>query len=435
MRRKDIELMAPAGSWESLRAAFQGGADSIYFGIGQLNMRAASSNNFTIDDLNEISSLCLEKGLKTYLTVNVVVYDDEIEEMHSIIDAAAENGISAVIASDLSVINYAFAKGMEIHLSTQLNISNIEALKFYSQWADVVVLARELNLDQVKKINDSITAQNIRGPKGALVKIEMFAHGALCMAISGKCYLSLHENDKSANRGECYQTCRKSYIVTGKESGYELEIDNEYIMSPKDLCTIGFLDRLTNSGVSVLKIEGRARSAEYVQTVCSCYDEALNALAEGSYTHEKVIKWREKLATVFNRGFWDGYYLGQKMGEWNTTYGSNATKRKIYIGKVTNYFAKANVAEIKLENGDLSKGDTILIIGPTTGVLEHKTGEIRVELKITEKAIKGEFCSVKTAEPVRRSDKVYKWADPASITASPPRSPSPGVGGGSAGPV
>ncbi len=411
MKRKDIELMAPAGSRESLRAAIRGGADSVYFGIGRLNMRAASSNNFSIDDLKEISSLCREKGLKTYLTINVVVYDSEIEEMHRIIDAAAENGISAVIASDLSVINYAFSKGMEIHLSTQLNISNVEALRFYSRWADVVVLARELNLDQVKKINHSITEQNIRGPKGELVKIEMFAHGALCMAISGKCYLSLHENDKSANRGECYQTCRKSYIVTGKESGYELEIDNEYIMSPKDLCTIGFLDRLTGSGVSVLKIEGRARSAEYVRTVCSCYDEALYALAEGTYTPEKIILWREKLATVFNRGFWDGYYLGQKMGEWNTSYGSNATKRKIYIGKVTNYFSKASVAEIKLENGDLCSGDNILITGPTTGAVEYIAGEIRVDLKVTDKALKGEFCSIKTEDPLRRSDKVYKLVD------------------------
>lgn len=407
--------MAPAGSWESLRAAVQGGADSVYFGVGQLNMRAASSNNFTINDLKEIASMCRENGLKSYLTVNVVVYDNEIGEMHRIIDAASENGITAVIASDLSVINYAFSKGVEIHLSTQLNISNTEALKFYSQWADVVVLARELNIDQVKKISDSIREQNIRGPKGKLVKIEMFAHGALCMAVSGKCYLSLHENNKSANRGECYQTCRKSYIVTGKESGYELEIDNEYIMSPKDLCTIGFLDRLTSAGVSVLKIEGRARSAEYVRTVCECYDEALESIADGSYSAEKAAIWKEKLATVFNRGFWDGYYLGQRLGEWNDTYGSNATKRKIYIGKVTNYFTKANAAEIKLENGDLCKGDTILIIGPTTGVVEYTADEIRVDLKVTEKALKGEFCSIPTNENLRRSDKVYKWVEAKEI--------------------
>lgn len=415
MKRQDFEIMAPAGSRDSLMAAIQGRADSVYFGIGQLNMRAGSSNNFTIDDLKEISAICRENGLKSYLTVNVVVYDNEIGEMHKIIDAAYENGISAVIASDLSVINYAFSRGMEIHLSTQLNISNTEALRFYSQWADVVVLARELNLDQVKKISDSIRDQNIRGPKGELVKIEMFAHGALCMAVSGKCYLSLHENNKSANRGECYQTCRKSYIVTGKESGYELEIDNQYIMSPKDLCTIGFLDKLTDAGVSVLKIEGRARSAEYVKTVCSCYDEALRALADGTYSAEKAALWRERLATVFNRGFWDGYYLGQKMGEWNNTYGSNATKRKVYIGKITNYFAKVGVAEIKLENGDLAKGDTILIIGPTTGVVEYTADEIRVDLKVTEKALKGEFCSIPAGEYMRRSDKVYKWVDAKDI--------------------
>ncbi len=415
MKRHDIEIMAPAGSWDSLTAAIQGGADSIYFGIGQLNMRAASSNNFTIDDLKEISSICSKNGLKSYMTVNVVVYDKEIEEMHRIIDAAAENGITAVIASDLSVINYAFSKGMGIHLSTQLNISNTEALKFYSQWADVVVLARELSIDQVKSISNSIIDQNIRGPKGELVKIEMFVHGALCMAISGKCYLSLHENNKSANRGECYQTCRKSYIVTGKETGYELEIDNEYIMSPKDLCTIGFLDRLVEAGVKVLKIEGRARSAEYVKTVSSVYNDALNSIVEGSYSGDKIEGWKEKLATVFNRGFWDGYYLGQRMGEWNTTYGSNATKRKIYIGKVTNYFSKVNVAEIKLENGDLKRGDQILIVGPSTGVVEYTTDEIRVDLKVTEKAMKGEFCSIRTDDFLRRSDKVYKWVDAKDI--------------------
>lgn len=418
MTRKDIELMAPAGSRESLLAAIQGGADSVYFGVGKLNMRAASSNNFTREDLREISSVCRENGLKSYLTVNVVVYDDEVEEMQRIVDVAAEAGITAVIASDLSVINYAFSRGVEVHLSTQLNISNTRALKFYSQWADVAVLARELNLEQVATISRAIREQDIRGPKGELVKIEMFAHGALCMAISGKCYLSLHENDKSANRGECWQTCRKSYIVTGRESGYELEIDNEYIMSPRDLCTIGFLDRLTGAGVTVLKIEGRARSAEYVKTVCQCYDEALKAIADGSYTPERITIWRERLATVFNRGFWDGYYLGQKMGEWNNTYGSNATKRKIYIGKVTNYFARVSVAEIKLENGDLSKGDQILIIGPNTGVVEHTAGEIRVDLEATDCAKKGEYCSIRTGDTVRRSDKVYKWVDAGTLTSS-----------------
>jgi U32 family peptidase len=418
MKRKDIEIMSPAGSYESLMAAIQGGADSVYFGAEQLNMRAASSNNFTLADLREIASICKKNGIKSYLTVNVVVFDQEIEQMHRIIDAAVESGISAVIASDLSVINYAFASGIEVHLSTQLNITNIEALKFYSKWADVVVLARELNLQQVRYIYNSIKEQNIRGPKGDLIKIEMFVHGALCMAISGKCYLSLHENDKSANRGECYQTCRKSYLVTGKESGYEIEIDNEYIMSPKDLCTIGFLDKLLESGVVVLKIEGRARSAEYVKEVTSCYNEAAIAIEEGTYNKDKIEAWTTRLSSVFNRGFWDGYYLGQKMGEWNANYGSSATKRKIYIGKITNYFTKLNVAEIRLESGDLNKGDVVLITGPTTGVVEYTIEEIRVDLKETEKALKGELCSIKTPDFLRRSDKVYKWVDYAVIKDS-----------------
>jgi putative protease len=415
MKRNDIEIMAPAGSYESLMAAIQGGADSVYFGVEQLNMRAASSNNFTLDDLKNIVSICNKNKLRSYLTLNVVVYDHEIDQMRKIIDTAVKSGITAVIASDLSVINYAFSAGIEVHLSTQLNITNAEALKFYSQWADVVVLARELNLDQVGLIYKAIREQNIRGPRGELVKIEMFAHGALCMAVSGKCYLSLHENNKSANRGECYQTCRKSYIVTGRESGYELEVDNEYIMSPKDLCTIGFLDKMIDAGVRVLKIEGRARSAEYVKEVSSCYNEAVTAIADGSYDQEKSEAWRNRLATVFNRGFWDGYYLGQKMGEWNTNYGSSATKRKIYLGKITNYFKKLNVAEIKLENGDLHKGETILISGPTTGVVEYIVGEIRVDLKETLTALKGELCSIETPDQLRRSDKVYKWVDAKEI--------------------
>lgn len=415
MKRKDIEVMAPAGSYESLMAAIQGGADSVYFGVEQLNMRAASSNNFTIEDLRKIASICKENRIKSYLTVNVVVYDHEIEQMHKIIDAAVENGITAIIASDLSVINYASLAGIEIHLSTQLNITNIEALKFYARWADVVVLARELNLDQVGYIFRSISEQNITGPKGDLIKIEMFVHGALCMAISGKCYLSLHENNKSANRGECYQTCRKSYLATNMETGYEIEIDNEYIMSPKDLCTIGFLDKLVNSGVRVLKIEGRARSAEYVREVSACYNEALMAIEYGTFNKVKTDVWRARLSKVFNRGFWDGYYLGQTMGEWNTNYGSSATKRKIYIGKITNYFTRLNVAEIKLENGDLDKGDTILITGPTTGVFEYQVDEIRVDLIVAEKALKGELCSIKTPEYLRRSDKVYKWVNSKEI--------------------
>ena len=409
MNRNDIEIMAPAGSYESLMAAIQGGADSVYFGADVLNMRAASSANFTLDDLRKIAGICNKHKIKSYLTVNVVVFDHETEQMHKIIDAAVESGISAIIASDMSVINYAFRSGIEVHLSTQLNITNVEALKFYSQWADVVVLARELNLEQVKKISSEIKEQDIRGPHGEPVKIEMFIHGALCMAISGKCYLSLHENNMSANRGKCYQTCRKSYLVTEKETGNELEIDNEYIMSPKDLCTIGFIDKIISSGVKVLKIEGRARSAEYVKTVTSCYDEAVRAVADGSYNDVIISGWRERLSSVFNRGFWDGYYLGQRLGEWNTQYGSAATKRKVYLGRVTNYFRKLSVAEIKLENGDLEKGDSILITGPSTGVIEYTAEEIRVDLKETAKALKGEFCSIKTPSLLRRSDKVYKW--------------------------
>lgn len=411
MNRKEIEIMAPAGSYESLMAAIQGGADSVYFGVEQLNMRAASSGNFTTDDLKKIAVICKDTGLKSYLTVNVVVYDSEILQMKEIVDAAAESGITAIIASDQSVINYAFSKGVEIHLSTQLNISNLVSVRFYSRWADVAVLARELNLDQVKYISSEIEKQNITGPKGELMRLEMFAHGALCMAISGKCYLSLHEYGKSANRGECYQICRRSYVVTDRETGYELGIDNEYIMSPKDLCTIGFLDRIIYSGVKVLKIEGRARSAEYVKVVTSCYSEAVSAIANGSYSVAKTEEWTGRLSTVFNRGFWDGYYLGQKMGEWTGRYGSSATKRKIYIGRITNYFSKLQVAEIKLENGDLEKGDHILITGPTTGLADLDVDEIRVDLKETGKAFKGEFCSVKTGTLLRRSDKVYKWTD------------------------
>jgi len=411
MNRKDIEVMAPAGSYDSLSAAIQGGADSVYFGVGQLNMRAGSADNFSLDDLHKITGICRENDLKSYLTVNVVVYDSEIGQMQNIIDTASESGITAIIASDLSAIEYAFKKGVEVHLSTQLNISNSAALKFYSKWADVAVLARELNLDQVKYIYESIRSQDILGPKGELVRIEMFVHGALCMAISGKCYLSLHENNASANRGSCCLTCRKPYLVTEKESGYQLEIDNEFIMSPKDLCTIGFIDKMIDAGVRIFKIEGRARSAEYVRVVTSCYDEAVTAVFDGTYSEEKIAGWRNRLSSVFNRGFWDGYYLGQKLGEWNTRYGSSATKKKVYLGKITNYFTKLKVAEIKVENGDLFKGDTILIMGPTTGVIEYSAGEIRVDLQQTDTAKKGELCSIKIDDYLRRSDKVYKWVD------------------------
>lgn len=401
--------MAPAGSYDSLMAAIQGKADSVYFGVENLNMRAGSSNNFTLDDLRKITAICRENGLKSYLTVNVVVYDREIEKMKEIIDAAREAGITAIIASDLAAIDYASSRGVEVHLSTQLNISNAQALEFYSKWADVAVLARELDLGQVKHIYETIASRNIRGPKGEPVRIEMFVHGALCMAISGKCYMSLHENNTSANRGNCYQTCRKSYIVTEKESGHELEIDNEFIMSPKDLCTIGFIDKIIDAGVTVFKIEGRARSAEYVKVVSSCYDEAVKSIADGSYGEEKIAGWKARLSTVFNRGFWDGYYLGQRLGEWNTQYGSAATMRKVYLGKVTNFFTKIGVAEIKVEDGTLSTGETILVMGPTTGVIELKAEEIRVDLKPVEKALQGEYCSIKSADYLRRSDKVYKW--------------------------
>jgi U32 family peptidase len=412
MKREDIEIMAPAGSYESLTAAIQGGADSVYFGIENLNMRAASSNNFTLKDLRKIVTLCRKKGMKSYLTLNVVVYDEEIKQMQKIVDAAAGCGVTAIIASDQSVINYAFSKGVEVHLSTQLNISNIESVKFYSQWADVAVLARELNLDQVKNIAAEIKKKKIKGPKGELVRLEIFAHGALCMAISGKCYLSLHEYGKSANRGECYQICRRKYVVTDSETDYEIGIDNQYIMSPKDLCTIGFLDKIIDAGVKVIKIEGRARSAEYVRIVTSCYDEAVKAIAEGSYTAGKIDNWTARLATVFNRGFWDGYYLGREMGEWTGRYGSSATKRKLYIGKVTNYFTKKKVAEIKLENGDLEPGETILITGPSTGVIEYVVKEIRGEdFNVTEKALKGSACSFLIDDYLRRSDKVFKWVD------------------------
>jgi len=411
MKRTDIELMAPVGSYESLMAAIQGGANSIYFGIEQLNMRARSSNNFTKDDLREIVKICKENQVKTYLTVNTVLYDNELNLMHEVIDSAKENGVTAIIASDISAILYARSIGVEVHISTQCNITNIESVKFYSQFADVVVLARELNLDQVANIHYQIQKQDIRGPKGELVQIEMFAHGALCMAVSGKCYLSLHEKASSANRGACMQTCRKAYTVTEKESGNELEIDNQYIMSPKDLCTIGFVNKFIDAGVRVLKFEGRARSPEYVKTVLNCYSEAVDAYLDGTYGEEKIAVWKEELSTVFNRGFWDGYYMGQKLGEWSSEYGNRATKRKMLIGKGTNYFNKIKVAEFLLESQELCVGDKILITGPTTGVVETTIEEIRVDLKPVEKAVKGDSFSIALDTVIRRSDKLYKIVD------------------------
>ena len=416
MKRKDIEIMAPAGSWESLRAAIQGGADSVYFGIGELNMRARSSDNFTAEELPAITEICRENGIRSYLTLNIVLFDDETDTVREVLSAAKKAGVNAVIATDQAAIMAAREAGLEVHLSTQLNISNSGALKFYSQWADVAVLSRELNLQQVRNIYDTIVRDDIRGPGGEPVRLEMFIHGALCMSISGKCYLSLHEADASANRGNCYQICRRSYIVTDKETGGELEIDNEFIMSPKDLCTIGFLDQIIDAGARVLKIEGRARSAEYVKTVSECYSEAVEAVVSGTFGKEKAEGWMTRLSTVFNRGFWDGYYLGQKLGEWTTTYGSAATKRKIYIGKVTNYFSRLSVAEIKLEAGDLSRGDTILITGPTTGITEHTVTELRDEATNPAEAVrKGTLCSVHLPVQVRRSDKVFRWVDASTL--------------------
>ncbi len=406
--RSDFEIMAPAGSWESLAAAFQAGADSVYFGIESLNMRARSSNNFTIADLKEIARLCREKNVKSYLTINTVMYDGDLSLMQQIVDAAKEADISAVIAADVSVMSYASEKGVEIHLSTQLNISNIEALKFYAHFADVVVLARELNLDQVTEIYNQIVAQNIRGPKGGLIRIEMFCHGALCMAVSGKCYLSLHEYNASANRGACVQICRRGYTVKDKETDVELDIDSQYIMSPKDLKTIHFMNKMMDAGVRVFKIEGRARGAEYVKTVVNCYREAIEAHLDGSFDSAKIEEWDTRLSTVFNRGFWDGYYLGQRLGEWTHQYGSSATKRKILIGRGIKYYSKLGVAEFLLESNSLEVGDEILITGPTTGALETVVTELRVDLKTVEKAVKGQHISMPLPEKMRPSDKLYK---------------------------
>lgn len=404
----DYEIMAPVGSHESLQAALQAGADSVYFGIEKLNMRAHSASTFTIDDLREIAATCGERGVKTYLTVNTIIYDDDIELMHQIIDAAKEAGISAVIASDVAVMTYCRKIGQEVHLSTQLNISNIEALKFYSQFADVVVLARELNMEQVAKIHEQAEQMNICGPSGKKIRIEMFCHGALCMAISGKCYLSLDNASRSANRGECMQLCRRSYIVTDKETGTELEIDNKYIMSPKDLKTVRFIDRMMKAGVRVFKIEGRARGAEYVYTVVKCYKEAIQSVLDGTFTEEKKDEWDERLATVFNRGFWDGYYQGQRLGEWNKNYGSNATERKVYVGKGIKYFSKLGVAEFSCEACEFSVGDKMLITGPTTGVMYVTVEEIHDDTHAVETAQKGTRVSFRVPDKVRPSDKLFK---------------------------
>lgn len=408
IQRKDIEIMAPAGSWESLASAINAGANSIYFGIEKLNMRSKSSSNFTTDDLRKIVAICQENNVNSYLTVNTIIYDNDIMLMREIIDTAKEVGVSAIIASDVSAMMYASSIGVEVHLSVQTNITNVDALKFYAQFADVVVLARELNMEQVAEIHKAIVNEQIKGKNGGLIRIEMFCHGALCMAVSGKCYLSLHEKNLSANRGECNQICRRGYIVKDKDSEVELEIDNEYIMSPKDLKTIGFLDQMIEAGVRVFKIEGRARGPEYVKTVVECYSEAVDAVLNNEFTEKKVDEWNTRLARVFNRGFWNGYYLGQRLGEWSRNYGSEATHRKIYVGKVTNYFGKIGVAEILLEAQNLKVGDEILITGETTGAYEDVVEEIRLELEPVEKVEKGALFSIKTKELVRRNDKVYK---------------------------
>ncbi|MCD7978664.1 MAG: U32 family peptidase [Tannerellaceae bacterium] len=408
MSEREFEIMSPVGSYESLMAAIQGGADSIYFGIEGLNMRSRSSNNFTIDDLHKIVDICKEHSLKSYLTVNTIIYDEDLAYMYEIVNAAKAAGISAVIAADVAVMNYAISIGQEVHLSTQLNITNVEALKFYARFADVVVLARELNLKQVHEIYKQIIEQQIKGPGGELIRIEMFSHGALCMAVSGKCYLSLHEMNSSANRGACMQICRRGYTVKDKDSNIELDIENQYIMSPKDLKTIHFMNKMMDAGVRVFKIEGRARGPEYVRIVTECYKEAVKAYCEGTFTEEKITGWDERLRSVFNRGFWDGYYLGQRLGEWSSKYGSGATRKKVYVAKGIKYFSSIGVAEFEMEAQTLKVGDEILITGPTTGALMQTVEEIRVNLKPVEETVKGERFSFKVKEKIRPSDKLYK---------------------------
>ncbi len=415
VKRNELEIMAPAGNFECLHAAIQGGADSVYFGVGQLNMRSHSANNFSPSDLSEVVRICREAGVKSYLTLNIVLYQEDLPSMRETLDAAADAGVDAVIASDMAAIAYCRSIGMEVHISTQLSISNVEALRFYARFADVVVLARELNLNQVRDIYDSIQKDDICGPSGKRVRIEMFAHGALCMAISGKCYLSLHSYGASANRGACFQLCRRGYEVTDLETGNKLNIDNKYIMSPKDLCTIEFMDRIIESGVKVFKIEGRARSAEYVKRCASCYSRAAEAVCDGTYTPALAASLKEELSEVFNRGFWDGYYQGARLGEWSTVYGSQATLKKVYCGKVTNWFDRIGVAEISVESSPLSVGDRAMAVGATTGVVEFTVEDMRVNLKPAQLAGKGVRCSVAVSPDIcpdgrlRRGDKVYIW--------------------------
>ncbi len=409
--QQHVEIMAPVGSYESLSAAIQAGADAVYFGVGNLNMRSRSAANFTVEDLERIAGIAQQHGVRTYLTVNTIIYNDEIEEMHELVQAAKAAGITAIIASDMAVITYAHSIGVEVHISTQCNISNVEAVRFFAQWADVVVTARELPLRQVAEITQFIRDNNIRGPKGELVQVEVFAHGALCMSVSGKCYLSLDEYNYSANRGACLQLCRREYLVKDVESDTELLVSGKYIMSPKDLCTIGFLDKIIRAGVRVLKIEGRGRSADYVKTVVECYKEAVQAVADGTYTQERIAGWIERLSTVFNRGFWDGYYLGRKMGEWSERYGSQATENKVYLGKVTNYYNRPQVAEMKIETAEhLRVGEDLMVIGQTTGVYRATVEELRLgaTAQPVQEVGQGDVFSVKTTEVLHRGDKLYR---------------------------
>jgi putative protease len=415
-KREDFEIMAPVGSYESLMAAIQAGANSVYFGIDKLNMRSRSASNFSTEDLRKIVKICQENNVKSYLTVNTVIYNDDIELMHEIVDTAKEVNVSAIIAADVAVMLYAFEKGVEVHLSTQLNIANVEALKFYARYADVVVLARECNMEQVAQIWKAIQDEKICGPNGELIKIEMFCHGALCMAVSGKCYLSLHELNASANRGACYQVCRHGYRLIDDERDIEIKVDNQYLMSPKDLKTIHFLNKMIDAGVRVFKIEGRARGPEYVKTVVGCYNEAIHSYMQGDFTDEKINGWDERLKTVFNRGFWNGYYLGQRLGEWSSTYGSEATKRKVYLGKGMKYYSKLGVAEFLVETKyGVNLGDDLIITGPTTGVIELKAEEIQVDCKPAEKCERGELFSIKVSEKIRPSDKLYKIVDASEV--------------------
>ena len=417
MDRKELEIMAPAGNFECLHAAIQGGADSVYFGVGRLNMRSHSAANFSPEDLAEVVRICREAGVRSYLTLNIVLYEEELADMHAALDAAKAAGVDAVIASDMAAIEYCRRIGLEVHISTQLSISNSEALRFYSQFADVVVLARELNLDQVRSISETISRDNICGPSGRQVRIEMFAHGALCMAISGKCYLSLHSYGASANRGSCYQICRRGYEVTDLETGNRLVVDNKYIMSPKDLCTIEFMDKIIASGVKVFKIEGRARSAEYVKRCASCYRRAADAVCDGTYTPELAAELKKQLAEVFNRGFWDGYYQGAYLGQWSEVYGSQATRVKIYCGKISNWFDRIGVAEIAVESVPIHRGDRLMVTGATTGVVEFDAADLRVNLEAADVAEKGVRCSVAVDPSIcpdgrlRRGDKVFIWQE------------------------